>query len=114
MSQLNMAHLENKAGKFIAPGGEGGPAALANAEIPEDMRVWLPDPEGDTAYPIVTYTWMIFYTQYEEAERAEALRKMVEYCLDEGQKISEKAGYIPLPDNVVERVRAASANIGAN
>ncbi len=111
MANLAMAHLENKAGKFIAPGGEGGPAALANATIPEDMIVWLPDPEGDASYPIVTYTWMLFYKENRAPERAEALRKMVEYCLTEGQKISEKAGYIPLPENVVEKVRAASANI---
>jgi phosphate transport system substrate-binding protein len=111
MANLAMAHLENKAGKFIAPGGEGGPAALANATIPEDMIVWLPDPEGDASYPIVTYTWMLFYKQNQSPEKAEALRKMVEYCLTEGQKISEKAGYIPLPENVVEKVRAASANI---
>jgi phosphate transport system substrate-binding protein len=36
---------------------------------------------------------------------------MVEYCLDEGQKIADKAGYIPLPESVVEKVRAASKNI---
>jgi phosphate transport system substrate-binding protein len=111
MSKLNMASLQNKDGKYVAPGGEGGAAALANAEIPEDMRVWLPDPAGDTSYPIVTYTWMIFYKKYEDPAKAEALRKMVEYCLDEGQKISDKAGYIPLPENVIEKVRAASANI---
>jgi phosphate transport system substrate-binding protein len=111
MANLAMAHLENKAGKFIAPGTGGGPAALAKAEIPEDMIVWLPDPEGDASYPIVTYTWMLFYKQNESPEKAEALRKMVEYCLTEGQKISDKAGYIPLPENVVEKVRATSANI---
>ncbi len=111
MSKLNMAHLENQSGKFVAPGGEGGPAALANAKIPADMRVWLPDPDGDTSYPIVTYTWMIFYKKYDDPKKAEALRRLVSYCLDEGQKISDKAGYIPLPENVVERVRAASANI---
>jgi phosphate transport system substrate-binding protein len=36
---------------------------------------------------------------------------MVEYCLSEGQKIADKAGYIPLPANVIEKVRKASANI---
>jgi phosphate transport system substrate-binding protein len=36
---------------------------------------------------------------------------MVTYCLDEGQKIADRAGYIPLPPNVVEIVRKASANI---
>lgn len=111
MSKLAMASLQNKDGKFVAPGLEGGQAALANAVIPENMIVWLSDPAGDKSYPIATYTWMVFYKKYEDAKKAEALRKMVTYCLDEGQKIADKAGYIPLPANVIEKVRAASANI---
>lgn len=111
MSKLDMANLQNKNGKFVAPGLEGGQAALANAVIPENMIVWLPDPEGDKSYPIATYTWMIFYKKYDDPKKAETLRKMVTYCLDEGQKIADQAGYIPLPANVVDKVRAASANI---
>ncbi len=111
MAKLSMASLQNKDGKFVAPGLEGGQAALANAVIPENMIVWLSDPAGAESYPIATYTWMIFYKKYDDAKKAEALRKMVTYCLDEGQKIADRAGYIPLPANVVEKVRAASANI---
>lgn len=111
MAKLEMATLENKEGKFVAPGLEGGQAALANAVIPDNMVAWLPDPAGEKSYPIATYTWMIFYKKYDDPKKAEALRKMVSYCLDEGQKIADKAGYIPLPVNVVEKVRLASANI---
>ncbi len=111
MSKSPMASLENKAGKFVAPGLESGQAALANAVLPENMIAWITDPAGDKSYPIATYTWMIFYKKYADAAKADALRKMVTYCLDEGQKIADKAGYIPLPANVVEKVRKASANI---
>ncbi len=111
MSKLPMASLENKNGKFVAPGLAGGQAALAAAKIPADMIVWLSDPSGDASYPIATYTWMLFYKKYDDAKKAEILRKMVTYCLDEGQKIADRAGYIPLPANVVEAVRRASANI---
>ena len=111
MAKLSMASLQNKDGEFVAPGLEGGQASLAEATIPDNMIVWLPDPAGNKSYPIATYTWMIFYKKYDDPKKAEALRKMVEYCLTEGQKISDKAGYIPLPANVVEKVREASANI---
>ncbi|MFV0439598.1 MAG: phosphate ABC transporter substrate-binding protein PstS [Desulfopila sp.] len=111
MTNQPMVSLENKAGKYVAPGLEGGQAALANAVLPEDMIVWVTDPDGDGSYPIATYTWMMFYKKYTDSAKAEILRKMVAYCLDEGQKIADKAGYIPLPANVVERVRTASANI---
>lgn len=109
--KIATASLENKAGNFIAPGLEGGQAALANAEIPENMIVWMPDPAGDKSYPITTYTWMMFYKKYDDPKKAEALRNMIAFCLDEGQKISDRFGYIPLPANVVAMVRAASANI---
>ncbi len=111
MAKLEMAMLQNKEGKYVAPTLESGQAALANAEIPANMIVWVSDPDGADSYPIVTYTWMLFYKKYEDPEKAKALRDMVEYSLMEGQKISDKAGYIPLPQNVVEKVRKASENI---
>ena len=111
LNKLPTACLENKASKFVCPGPEGGAAGLANAVLPENMIVFIDDPEGDTSYPIVTFTWMMFYKKNKSAELAEALRNMVEYCLDEGQKIADKAGYIPLPESVVEKVKAASKNI---
>ena len=111
LSRLPVATLENKAGKFVAPGPEGGAAALANAVLPENMIVFINDPAGDTSYPIATFTWMLFYKKNKDAQTAQALRKMVEYCLDEGQKIADKAGYIPLPESVVAKVRAAAHNI---
>jgi len=111
MAKLTMAVLQNKEGEYVPAGGEGGMKALASVEIPEDMIVWASDPAGKESYPIVTYTWMIFHKKYDDPQKAEALRKMVEYCLDEGQKVSERAGYIQLPANVVERVREASKNI---
>jgi phosphate transport system substrate-binding protein len=111
LTRLPTACLENKAGKFVCPGPEGGAAALANAVLPENMIVFINDPAGDASYPIATFTWMLFYKKNKTPELAAALRQMVEYCLDEGQKIADKAGYIPLPESVVAKVRAASQNI---
>jgi phosphate transport system substrate-binding protein len=111
LAKVNMALLQNKAGKFIMPTNDAGMAALANVKLPPDMRAWLPDPEGEKSYPIATYTWMLFYKKYEDAEKVKAIHKMIGYCLKEGQKISEKMGYIPLPANVVEAVESASKNI---
>lgn len=71
----------------------------------------LPDPEGETSYPITTYTWMLFYKRYDDPAKAATLRKMIEFGINGGQKIALKVGYIPLPENVVARVRGAVANI---
>ena len=39
------------------------------------------------------------------------MKKLIDYCLTEGQKISYKMGYLPLPENVIAEVRKAAANI---
>ena len=110
-AKLEMAWLENKAGKFVEPTIESGQAALAGVKLPPDLRAWLPDPDGETSYPIVSYTWMLFYKKYSDPRMAETIRNVVRYCLTEGQKVSSKMGYIPLPNAVVDAVAKAADNI---
>ncbi len=120
LTKADTAMLENKAGEFVAPSAESGAAALASAEFPDgdlpgesgtpDLRVWVTDPAGEDAYPIATFTWMLFYKQ-QDPKVAEALREMIEYALTEGQEIADKMGYIPLPENVVDKVREASKQV---
>jgi phosphate transport system substrate-binding protein len=111
IAKLPMAWLENKAGQFVEPGLASGQAALASVTLPADFRAWLPDPDGAVAYPIVSYTWMLFYKKYSDPKMAEAIRDVVKYCLTEGQKVSDEMGYIPLPSQVVEVVAKAANNI---
>jgi phosphate transport system substrate-binding protein len=109
--KLPMAELENKSGNYIAASTESGKAALASAQMPDDLIVWASDPEAKEAYPIVTYTWMIFYKQYKDKNKLNVLTDLLQYCLTDGQKDSEPLGYIPLPDPVVQKVKAAIGNI---
>jgi phosphate transport system substrate-binding protein len=111
-----IAQLENQAGKFVAASAESGAAALASTAFPSgtlpnsdvpNLIAWNWDPAGDKSYPIVSLTWMLFYKDQDDAKAA-ALRKLVEYGIDQGQKIADSMGYIPLPDNLREKVLAAS------
>ncbi len=110
LTKADAALLQNKAGKYIVPGSEGGAIALAGVEFPPDLIAWVDDPPDAGAYPIATFTWMLFY-QKQDPKKAEYLRQVVEYGLTEGQKIADSMGYIPLPPNVVAKVREASAKI---
>ena len=110
-ARVTMADLQNKAGTFVPPGGAGGEATLASAQLPENLIAWVLDPEGEKSYPIATFTWMLFYQQNPDPKKAAILREVVEYGLTEGQKLSPKMGYIPLPENVVSAVRAAVKKI---
>ena len=111
LAKVDSALLQNRAGQYVGAGGEGGDQALAAAKLPPDMRLWLSDPEGAKAYPITTFTWMAFYKKYDDPKKAAAVKKMIDYCLTEGQKISFKMGYLPLPESVIGEVRKAAANI---
>src|SRR5262252_1726833 len=55
---LNTAALENKEDKFVKPAVESCRAALAAAEVPENLRIFVPDPSGVNSYPIVTFSWI--------------------------------------------------------
>jgi len=110
-SKLAMASLENKSGSFVAPTIASAQSALASAEMPDDLILWISDPEGADNYPIVTYTWLLCYKAYEDPNKAQALKEIITYCLDAGQAESEGLGYIPLPANVIEKVKAAAENI---
>jgi phosphate transport system substrate-binding protein len=70
-------------------------------KLPANLRAWIPDPAGDGAYPIVTYTWMLCYKKYRDPKVANTMKSLVQYGLDQGQAFSEELGYIPLPAAVV-------------
>ncbi len=108
---MPMAMLENHSGKYVKADLATGKNALAAVKLPADLRAWLPDPEGAEAYPIVTYTWLLCYKKYQDPKIAEAVKALVSYGLDEGQKDSEALGYIPLPPNVVDKVKKAANQI---
>jgi phosphate transport system substrate-binding protein len=106
-----MATLENKAGKYVKPTIESGQAALARAQLPDDLRAWLPDPEGDDSYPIVTFTWLLVNKKYDDANVAHTLKDVLKYCLTDGQKESSSLGYLPLPETVNKKVLEAAQGI---
>jgi phosphate transport system substrate-binding protein len=107
LSKLPMAELSNKSGKFIAPSLDSAAAALSAVELPANLRAWVTDPEGETSYPIASYTWILAKKKYENPAKAAALKTALRWCLSDGQKLSASLQYIPLPANVVSKVQAA-------
>jgi phosphate transport system substrate-binding protein len=107
---LTMAWLENNAGEFVQPHGGSGLASLLNIQMPENFRVFEPDPTGEDAYPIVTYSWLLLYRHYDETKAA-ALKDYVTWCLTDGQELSESLGFVRLPPRVVSRAVRAVGSI---
>jgi phosphate transport system substrate-binding protein len=100
------ATLENKAGSYVAPSGETAASALSAVTLPENLRAFITDPEGKDSYPIVTYTWLLAYQNYDDPDKLKAFKDVANWSLTDGQAFAEELGYIPLPAPVVEKVKA--------
>ena len=97
---LKTALVENKSGKFVAPSPESAAAALASVQMPGNLRVFVPDPEGGESYPIVTMSWILLYDSYPDPKKAGMVKDLFAWCLGEGQSEAKNLGYVPLPASV--------------
>lgn len=107
LNRLATASLQNRAGNYVQANAKTSSESLSKIELPGNLRAFEPNPEGANSYPIVTYTWMMAYRNYGNAAKANALKAMLNWALTSGQQLSDDLGYIPLPSNVVNRVRQA-------
>ena len=107
-NSIPVATLENASGNFITPTDDSASATLDAVTLPENLRAFITDPEGDDSYPIVTYTWILAYANYDDPQKAIAIESMIQYAVTEGQEQSKALGYVPLPSSVREKVAAAA------
>jgi phosphate transport system substrate-binding protein len=115
LAELPMAVVENHSGRFVKATVESGKAALEGVDLPKDFRIWVPDPKGKEAYPIVTYTWLLCYQDYAHYKKnprlGGPLKEVIKFCLTEGQQFSQQLGYLPLPERIAVKVLKAVDNI---
>jgi len=111
--RLPMAQLQNRAGRYVSPSDRTGQAALASnvKQMPENLRLYIPDPDGDESYPIVSLSWLLLYERYGDQQKSAALKRFVTWGLSLGQSYSPELGYITLPAEVARHSRAALEHI---
>jgi phosphate transport system substrate-binding protein len=113
-NNMTMADLKNKSGNFVTPSLESTTAAADGIAIPEDMNL-LPlvsNSSNAQAYPIVTSTYILAYDKMADADKAEALKAFITWCLsDDGSEIAEELGYAPLPSTLKDAVLEEIASI---
>lgn len=110
---LPVAALQNKAGQYIKPTETAGQQALseAAAEGSSERRVFVADPTGSDAYPIVTFSWLLLYQQYADPRRSKVLKDFVGWGLSQGQTFGSDLGYIPLAPVVAAQAEQTLASI---
>jgi phosphate transport system substrate-binding protein len=95
--------IKNAAGTYVAPSIESTSAAAAGylSNLPDDLRVSITDPqEGDNAYPIAGFTWLLVNSKMQDMNKAQALTDFIYWCLTTGEESASQLHYAPLPDPV--------------
>jgi phosphate transport system substrate-binding protein len=105
-NKMKTAAVKNKAGNFTEPTIEASSAAAAGVEMPPSLHASLANPEGPTAYPIASYTYLLVYADSKDPAKGEAIAKFLWWALHDGQKFAADLDYAPLPAKVVAKVEA--------
>ncbi|HSI36608.1 MAG: phosphate ABC transporter substrate-binding protein PstS [Phycisphaerae bacterium] len=112
-NKIPFGAVKNKAGKFVKASGESVSAAGAGAadKLKGNLLaadIWNQDGEG--AYPISAFTYVIVYKDLrtaQNAEQAQALADFLWYVTHDGQKLAPSLGYAPLAEPVQKKVEEA-------
>ncbi len=102
-NSITYGSVQNAAGKFVRASVESVTAAAAGAvsKMPADFRVSITNAPGDQAYPISSFTWMLFYENPKDKPSAKVMVEFMKWALTDGQKLAPALGYAPLPGAVV-------------
>ncbi len=114
-NNLPMALIKNKAGNFVEPTIENVSAAAAGsvASMPDDMRTTITNADGDQAYPIASYTYILVRKDQKDATKGKALVDFLWWAVHDGEKFTADLHYAPLPDEVVKKAEAKLNSITA-
>lgn len=110
-SQLQIAQLKNKAGKFVTASVDGATAALEGVTLNPDLSYNPLNAEGEDAYPITAPTWILVYKNQTDRAKAETIKSFLTYLLNDGQDLASGIDYAPLPALFRENALAQLDNI---
>jgi phosphate transport system substrate-binding protein len=103
--KLSYGSVQNHDGNFVKASIEtvtAAAAAASGAKMPKDFRVSIVNAEGPNAYPIASFTWMLFYENPKNKAQAKAMVDFMKWALADGQKYCADLGYAPLPAEVIK------------
>lgn len=103
---LPAAQVENKEGKFINPTVQSfqDAAKYATWTADNDFYAVIGDPKGATSYPIVAATFILL--PIEKTEKNKEVTAFIDWAFKNGDKAAAELGYVPLPDETKDAIRA--------
>lgn len=103
---LSAAQVENKEGKYINPTVPSFQDAAKYATWTADNNFYavIGDPAGATSYPIVAATFILLPT--EKTESNKQVTAFIDWAYTNGDKAASDLGYVPLPKETKDAIRA--------
>jgi phosphate transport system substrate-binding protein len=114
-NDLDAASVQNKnTNEFVAPSLEAAQTALERVEFDSNFKATnITNPQA--GYPIVGITWMIVYKSYPASEKRDAVRKMIDWVLTDGQAINPELDYVRIrPQTAADAKQAVDSALGGS
>jgi phosphate transport system substrate-binding protein len=118
--KFTTASVKNKAGKYVEPTLESTSAAAEGVEVPANLGFKIKNPSSPAAYPITSQTFIVVYKDMCKADipggegAAKGVVAFLNYGLGSGQSILAQADYATLPASILEKSKAAVAELQCN
>jgi phosphate transport system substrate-binding protein len=115
-NKISFGLVQNAAGEFVKANIQTVTAAAAGAaaNMPADFRVSITNAPGRGAYPISSFTWLLFYQNPKDKAQARTMVDFMKWALADGQKYCGDLGYGPLPASIVKMEMAALQKISVS
>jgi len=111
-NKIAYGSIKNAAGNFVKASLDAvTEAAASSPKMPADFRVSITNATGKTAYPISSFTWLLIPVQAKDPKKGKIIADFLDWMVSDGQKMTNQLSYAPLPQNVVEKVKAAIKQI---
>jgi phosphate transport system substrate-binding protein len=110
-SDMPFGEIQNKAGKFVKADLASANAAAAGVTMPDDFRVSITDSASPDAYPIASFTWLLIPQRISDPAKKTTIVKLLNWVLTDGQRMTSKLSYAPLPKSVAAKEVKAVASI---
>ena len=105
-NKLPFADMKNKAGKFVTASIASTSAAAAGVTLPADYRVSIVNADGDTAYPIASFTYILVRKDAASCATAKPLVNMLWWTFHDtaAGKTATDLNYAPVPSKALEPI----------
>jgi len=107
-NKLTYTTMVNKDGQVVAPSDDSFKAAAAGADWANTpgMGVILTDQTGKASWPITGASFILIHKMQEKPEIGREVLKFFDWSFKNGAKMADELDYVPMPDSVVNQIRA--------